>query len=108
MEFAVFMMALSTSAPVFPFERLQARIPRDDFGVFPLEQSTLSSCFSVDSVTLINLLKFRAFCFYGIICSAHGYTFSEVILVVTRWRRGALRFVLDGLCAICELRHSRF
>ena len=39
MEFAELMIALSMSDPVFfPFE-IQARMPLDDFGVFPLEHS---------------------------------------------------------------------
>ena len=40
MEFAVLVITLSTSAPVFSPFQIQARMPLvDDFGVFPLEHS---------------------------------------------------------------------
>ena len=120
-EIAVFMLALSDSAPALPFEGLQARIPRDDFGVLPLEHSSV-----VSSLTrLLSLTSSSSWL-------SASMESLEVLMVIlspdssTTSRKSSslslagddelstvpgdfdLTFMLHGLCAICGLSHSRF
>ena len=117
------MIALSTSAPVFfPFE-LQARVPLDDLGVFPLEDSLV--------VSLLTRLLSLTFSNSGLSVRMESSVVHKVTLSSDSSETSApkssslsllgdeefstvqagdfdLRFVLDGLCAICGLSHSRF
>ena len=106
MEFAVLMIAISTQLRHSSHLSSSRACLVMNFG---LSFGTLSSCIFVESVTFINVLKFRAFRFYGILSSAQGYTFfrfigdlvaevvDEELSTVTAGDLD-LRFGLDGLC----------